>query len=445
MESLRKWLLVVAYQFNNYNFYPEYKKCVKNQWKPYAELKEQQEVQLRKIISFAYNSVPYYRELFDKIGINPKSIRKIEDLEKIPVLTKDIIIQNWDDLKPVNLPEIRYSKHPTGGTTGTPFIYRRDELDRLLGYAILYSGLGYGGYELGDKMVFFAGSSLGIGNKTRINKAIHELVRNIRKLSSFDMGDDEMREYFRILNSFRPRYIRGYPSSIYFFAKWVEEQNLELEGHIRGVFTTSEKLYPHMRGKIGEIFDCPVYDNYGLNDGGVSAFECQQHNGLHINTERSIMEVVDEKGEQLLSGEGKILATSLHNHAMPFIRYDTGDLAHITDGHCNCGRHQILLKEVIGRSVDILVTPEGKNVHGWFFLFIFWKYCKGIKEYQVVQKDILNIVINIVPTGEFDDGQIDEIKEIVSKKSPRWKLKFNFVDKIEKTISGKHKFIVNNI
>jgi phenylacetate-CoA ligase len=157
------------------------------------------------------------------------------------------------------------------------------------------------------------------------------------------------------------------------------------------------------------------------------------------------MEIVDEDGTQLNEGVGKILATSLNNYAMPFIRYDTGDMGALLEDQCGCGRGSKLLKEVLGRSVDILITPEGKQVHGWFFLFIFWEYCKGIKEYQVVQKSLENIVIKIVPEDDFDEKQLEMIKSVVHSKSHGWNVEFKFVDSIEKTRAGKHKFIISEL
>lgn len=157
------------------------------------------------------------------------------------------------------------------------------------------------------------------------------------------------------------------------------------------------------------------------------------------------MEVVDKDRNQLEDGEGEILATSLYNFAMPFIRYDTGDLGYIIDDVCSCGRGYKLLKELVGRSADFLITPEGRNVHGWFFLHIFLEYGEGIKEYQVIQEKLDKIVIKIVPEGGFDEKQLDKIREIIKKRSERWNVEFKFVDAIDRTRAGKYKFIINKI
>jgi phenylacetate-CoA ligase len=432
----------MAHEAGNLNFYPTYRKLVQNQWRRPDELLEEQESQLRHMVDFAYQNVPYYHKLFNRLGLKPGDIRTVRDLDKLPFLNKEIINKNPDDFKPLHLRKIKYTTAATGGTTGTPLQYRLSSFDRFLSGALLYRGWGYGGYQLGDRMVFLAGSSLDINTRSFLVTRAHEVARNIKKLSAFDMGDKEMQDYARIINSFKPGYLRGYASSLYFFACWLEKNDVKIEPP-QGVFTTAEKLYPLMKEKISSVFSCPVFDTYGLNDGGVSAFECEEHSGLHIDTERGIMEVVDDSGEQISKGEGRIIATSLYNYAMPFLRYDTGDEGHILDEPCACGRGYKLLKHVNGRTVGVLLTPEGRSVHGEFFSHIFWDQ-RGVKEFQVVQETLEQIIIKIVPDERFEERQLDRIRRVVSSRSAGWKLEFRIVDHIDRTGSGKYKFIKNN-
>jgi phenylacetate-CoA ligase len=396
------------------------------------------------MLKFAYEKIPYYHKLFKKLNLAPEDFHKIEDLEKLPILTKEIIKENWDDFKPANLNKIRYYNFSTGGTSGTPLKYRLAKIDRFLGGALQYRGWGYAGYKLGDKVVFLGGSSLDIGTKSELKKKLHETARNLKKLSSFKMGDNEIREHIKTINDFKPDFIRGYPSAICLLGEQIEENNFSVH-QPPSIFTTSEKLYPQVRQKIEDIFNCEVYDNYGLNDCGVSAYECSEHCGLHIDTERSVMEIVDEDNMQISEGSGNILGTSLFNYSMPFIRYQTGDMGDIIEDQCACGRGSKLLKEVIGRTVDILVTPEGEFVHGWFFLYIMWEHCKGVKEYQVIQEKQDKIVIKIVLEDDFDENQLDKIKDIIKGKSENWNIEFEFVDRIDRSAAGKYKFIINNL
>lgn len=437
-------LFIFAHLLGESSFYSTYKNVVQSQWKPYSEQKEDQEKQLRHMIGFAYERVPYYHKMFKELRLEPSDITTLEDLEKIPALNKDIIKENWEDFKPVGLDKMKYYTYSTAGSTGTPFRYRQSKFDRFLSGAMLYRGWGYAGFELGDRMVFLAGTSLDVGTRSgMINKA-HEITRNIRRLSSFEMGPEDMQKYAETVSSFKPKFIRGYASSINFFADFINEINIEIPAP-KAVFTTAEKLMPNMRKNIEDTFGCEVYDNYGLNDGGVGAYECPEHNGLHIDTERSIMEIADDDGKQLEEGAGRILATSLYNYPMPFIRYETGDIGHILNEKCTCGRGSRLLKEIMGRTVDILVTPDGRHVHGYFVLYIFWEYGEGIKEYQVIQKEVDKLFIRIVTEDDFDEKQLDRITEVIKSKSDEWDVEFRFVDEIERTKAGKYKFIISEL
>jgi phenylacetate-CoA ligase len=442
--KMGKRIFVLAHQLGDRRFYSTFQWLMKNQWSKFHELKEQQEKQLRVMIRFAYENVPYYHEEFRKLGLYPDDIKQIKDLEKLPLVNREIIQKHWKEFMPLNLKDFRYYERATGGSTGTPLKYRLEKFDRFLGGAVMYRGWSYGGYNLGDRMVFLAGSSLEVGVRSNLSNKLHELLRNTKFLSSFDMGENEMRSYVDVINRFKPMFFRGYASSLYFFAKWIDENDVRIHKP-RSVFTTSEKLFPEMREIIENVFECEVYDGYGLNDGGVNACECSEHCGLHIDTERSIMEIVDSNNNQIDEGEGRIIATSLYNYAMPFIRYETGDIGYLVLDKCGCGRQYRLLREVIGRTVDFLVTPDGKMVHGWFFLYIFWNYCKGIREYQVVQTNKDRIVIRLVIDSNFDPSQLDLIRNIVKRKGFDWEIEFEFVEKIEKSRSGKYKFIESRV
>lgn len=439
----QKALFIFAHQLAEPKFYPTYKKLVDSQWKTFSEQTKNQEKQLQRMINFAYKNVPYYHKLFNKLKLETSDIRTIHDLEKLPILTKNIIKQNLDDFKPVNLDSMNYYKNATSGSTGSYLQFRMLKYDRFLHGALLYRGWGYAGYELGDKMVFLAGSSLDIGYKPFVVRKTHEIARNIRKLSSFDMSNDDMKQYVKVINSFKPKFIRGYASSINLFANYLDENKIEIITP-KAIFSTAEKLLPDVRENIQNVFGCEVYDAYGLNDGGLGAYECSEHNGLHIDTERSIMEIVDNDYQQLEEGVGGILATSLHNYAMPFIRYDTGDIGHIISDCCDCGRGSKLLQEVVGRTGDFLLTPEGKYVHGYFLLDCV-EDGKGMKEFQIVQEKIDKLVIKIIPEKEFDEAQLDIIREAIRRKSNGWEVEFKYVDKIERTPAGKYKFVKSEL
>ncbi|MCO5383595.1 MAG: hypothetical protein NHB15_17230 [Methanosarcina barkeri] len=129
--KFNKGLFILAHQFGERTFYPNYKKLIQNQWKSYDELKKEQELQLRQMINFSYNNVPYYHRLFRDLKLSPEDIKSIEDLEKLPILTKNIIKQNWDEFLPLNLKNMSYYNLTTGGSTGSPLRFRLTKYDRF--------------------------------------------------------------------------------------------------------------------------------------------------------------------------------------------------------------------------------------------------------------------------------------------------------------------------
>jgi phenylacetate-CoA ligase len=415
----------------------------KTQWQSYEWLKNQQEKQLKKIINFCYENIPYYTKLFNQINIKPSDITTIRDLEKMPILTKQTIKQNWQDFIPENINKLKYLSGSTGGSTGAPLKYRMSKEDYERGVSLLYRGWGYGRYKLGDKVAVIAGSSLIPTTKSEVKRKIQDFLLNCRHYSSFEMSEKKLFEYFGDISEWRPDFLRGYASSIYLFAKFTQENNLKLKFKPKAIFSTAEKLFDKQRDLIENTFNTKVFDNYGLNDGGAAAYECEKHCGMHIDTERSILEVVDNEGKQVINQQGKILTTSLYNYALPFIRYDTEDLGVITDEKCTCSRGNLLLKEISGRITDslkinniIIGSPVLTVLMGKF----------DINQYQIIQNSQTSIIIKIVK-GKTYNGKEDEeyIRKSFYNHVGKINIKFNYVESIPPTKGDKHKFIINNL
>jgi phenylacetate-CoA ligase len=439
--NIRKAIFFTTHRLVYPSFPDVYRDLMATQWLPTSDLENIQNDKLGKMIRFAYEEIPYYRKLFEEFDLKPSQIQTKDDLNKLPILTKEIISKNWADFMPKRLKMMKYSNVSTGGTTGTGFTFRLHQEDHLLSIALRYRGWSFAGYEPGDRIVFFGGASIVSEESQSLKNAIRDKIINIKRLSSFDMADNELEESYKAIIKFKPKFLRGYPSSIHLLANWIKEHGLQ-PFDIQACFTTSEQLFDNVRKDVSSIFGCKVFNTYGLNDGGVSFYECSEGN-LHVDMERSVLEVVNENSHQGPNGVGKILATSLANWAMPFFRYDTGDLGMLDSQPCSCGRGLPLLKSIEGRTTDIFITPEGKRIHGWFFLYIFWKYAKTVKNYQVVQVNSNDIVIKIVPNKGFGENVVREIKEIVWERSQGWKVSFEFVEKIEPAPSGKMIYIMN--
>ncbi|WP_143707859.1 phenylacetate--CoA ligase family protein [Dictyoglomus thermophilum] len=444
--STRSFLFRSYYKLRGSKVLDYYDEFKKSQYLTRDELIRNQEKQLKRMIEFVYENVPYYKKLFKSLSISPDDINKVEDLQKLPILTKREIKRNWEDFFPQNLNSIRYIKGKTGGSTGEPFKYRMSLEDYERGIALLYRGWGFAGYQLGDKVAVIGGSSLVPSLRFSMKRKIQESLLNFRYYSSFDMSEENLLRYIEDMNCWNPKFIRGYASSIYLMAKFIEQNRITLSFVPKAIFSTAEKLTFKMRESIERVFKTQVFDNYGLNDGGISAYECEQHNGLHIDTERAILEVVDESGKQLKEGEGKILATSLYNFAMPLIRYDTGDIGIISSEFCKCGRASYLLKGLVGRSQEFVVSSLGSKVHGEFFTHIFWEI-DNVKQFQVIQENVGEVLINIVPDDwdHIDRIDVKKITKILENKGFKVSIKLVNEESLSYTSGGKYKFVINKL
>jgi phenylacetate-CoA ligase len=436
---MKELLFKLGYQFRRPNVLAYYKLFMKSQWLKYEELEKRAEEQLRKIISYAHDHVPYYKELFANLNISVNDIKTKKDLQKLPILTKEIIKMNYNAFIPDNIKYLKYINGSTGGSTGIPLKYRMSLEDYERGIALLYRGWGMAGYRLGDKLAILAGTSLIPDSKTDIKKRFFDFILNHKSYSSYNLSENNLNNYYRSMNYWKPEFIRGYASSVYLFAKYIDDNNLKMQFHPKAIFTTAEKLSSNQRKLIEKAFDSEVFDNYGLNDGGISAFECPMHKGLHVDMERAILEVVDENGMQIFDRPGKILATSLFNYALPFIRYDTGDLGILSSEGCSCGRETFLLKELIGRTTDSLLL-NGISIGSPILTVLMGKY--DIGQYQIIQKSDNCLIIKIVKGKNFSPKDEELIRKSLVSHVGAVDIKFEYVDSIRPETGNKHKFII---
>jgi len=401
---------------------------LENQWK-----------QVKRMIEYAYDHITYYKNLFESLNITPNDIRSTEDFQKIPILTKDIIKRNLNDFFPKNMHTIKTVSSSTGGSTGQPLKYWMTSDDYSMGVALLYRGFGMGGYKLGDKMAVVAGGSLLPNNRNVIKQKIYDYFLNQRHFSSFDLSDVVIEEIILELNKWKPKYLRGYSSSLYILARNILKYRLHLSFELQAIFSTAEKLLSHQRLIIEKAFQAPVFDGYGLNDGGLSAFECKFHSGMHVDMERAYCEVVDDQGKSVDGKQGKIIATSLYNYSFPFIRYDTGDRGTVIFQECSCGRKGKVITSIEGRSTDV-IEMNGKKIGSPVFTVLFGKF--DIEQYQIIQKQDDCLIIKIVKGPEFSNQNEEYISKVVRSHVGDVKIIYNYCDTIIPYNGAKHKFIV---
>jgi phenylacetate-CoA ligase len=249
-------------------------------------------------------------------------------------------------------------------------------------------------------------------------------------LNTFDLDESLLKKYLRFFNFFKPPIVRGYASSLYYVARYIEANGIAISKP-KAVISSTEVLHDRMRETIERVFGCNVFDSYGCREVSQIATECESHNGLHIVFENQYVE---------LDGQ-EIVITNLNNYLMPFIRYKVGDLASAIDySPCSCGRHSPRLVSLMGRDNDNIELPNGKVINGEFFEFLFFGI-PSVIQYQVIFSRVTGRLLIRLYLSE-PSGDIEPmLKQTMIDKYCFRDLDVEYTDTFDKTPTGKLRFV----
>lgn len=406
------------------------------------EVENRQIMKLRRLLNHASNTVPYYSKLFKDNNIVPSRIKSIKDLTNIPLLTKEMVRKEGSTITSEKSHLYNPEEYFTGGSTGKPLSFLMDNSSLIYRSAEKYRHWKRHGYKFRDKMAVLRGTMIEYDFKS-IKPWRYDCIQNFLYLSSYHLDPGNLSEYVKILKKFKPKFIQAYPSSGYILARYLNqtEEIIPLEGF----FTGSETVYSHHRKEIEKAFDCKVIDHYGHGEPG-TWITGQCICGRYIISEDiSVIELLDESGNQIESGVGRIVETSLNNFSMPFIRYDTGDIAEVENKSCRCGNGIRVLKRVVGREGDYLIIGNRK-VSGAMFLNQVLKKMENIVEMQVCQTHDSKIVIRVVPSKSFSSTNEEKLRNRITERlGSQIELTFEIVKEIEKSPSGKKRYVVSEL
>ena len=417
--------------------YKYYKLFNQSQYWDYSRLLNYQLELFNKLWDHSIKNVPYYKELANKLNL--PSITSWKDIEIIPFLTKDIVRNNFYALKAENLPEERFGKNSTSGSSGSNFYFYSDRGARSVNESLTMRRFNWMGSSVFDKKFVIWGARWDIRNKSFLS-SIKQRIKNTIVVSGYNLSDKDIINIYRQITREKPDIIKSYPSILYKISEVFNENNLSYKP--KAIVIGGEKLHNFQREYIETTFNTKVFDYYSGRDMHAIAQNCDKFEGLHIFMENVIVEIIDEKGNPIEDGEGEIAVTSLHNYAMPFIRYRIGDRARITrNKKCSCGRQLLLLDEIIGRTFEVIEFPNGNRVGGSFWTLLL-RSVPGIKNFQVVQEDYNLIQINYIPdnlSNEIDFSKI--IARIKDYSGNKLYINFEKVDSLSANEAGKIQFI----
>lgn len=333
---------------------------------------------LCNILEYCWSNVPFYREFWGDHGVSSARLKDLDELQRYPVLTKDIFRANADRVRPINLDSIPHIPKATGGTTGQPVQYTMDKEQWVLTEAFHLWGWTLAGYNFGDPVGVIAGGSL-VPDRITFKSKARSFLQQRTFLFGVSMDRRRALEYHRLLADKKIEFLYGYPSVIYLFSKHLFEAGQKLP-HLRAVVTTAEMLQRQYRDGIKNFLGVPVFDNLGCNDGGFESYECSLHRGLHYNDLQSVLEEDQPSTDR---HTGRLLISNLWNKSTPFVRFENGDMVSLAKDACGCGRSFPLIAGVQGRTADILTFGNGQSLSGPALTLIFANM--QLDGWQVVQ------------------------------------------------------------
>ena len=398
---------------------------------------------LNKLIIYSFENIPYYNKLFKKIGLNPKNINYLDEINKIPVLTKEILRKEYPDLISGKIKKKFVKQGKTGGTTGAPVPVFKDNIDRSFVWASYYRWYEWMGLDMGDKVASLWGAKK-ILKKSAIKNAKDDVIAFLQAnlvINSFDINDESTWAMYSKIKSFNPKLLKGYVSSLVNLAGFLNKNNISSDLNLKALSSTTETLFPYYRKLLEQTFKTKIYDQYGCGEVNAISYECAKHTGMHINSEHVIIEVFDNNESNVIDESGRIIVTNLDNYVMPFIRYENGDIGTLSSEKCTCGVNQPIIHSIEGRKAYTITLANGSKVHGVFFTDILSEvkiFANKVSRFQIYQEKPGDIVFKL-ETKNLSSKEINTIQTQTSRFFNNVEIKI--LDKIPNEKNGKFLYI----
>jgi len=427
--------------------YREYRDLLAStEWLPAAELEAYQDDRLRLVVRHAYETVPFYRRRFEESRLKPDDIKGRADLPKIPLLTREDVRTGFEELRSRAFSQRSLRTGHTSGTTGTPLTVGYDHDTVSFTYAVFDRHYRWAGCRSDgtDRVAVVRGNVIVPLEQRKPPFWRRNRWHNQLLLSSFHLSRSNLPLYFEELRRFRPVALDGYPSTLYVLAKYLQGAGQTFP--VTTVVSSSETLFDFQRDLIEQRFACRVFDYYALAERVAFAQECDRHEGHHLAMEYAVNEIVGEDGDPVPKGSpGRLVGTSLHNMAMPLIRYATTDMTAIRKPGCSCGRGLELMDDVTTKAEDLLTLKDGRLISPSVLTHPF-KPLDCIEGSQIVQDEPDRVTVRIVPRPEYTEAHTRQlVLELGQRLGADVRVDVEMVDRLETSPSGKFKWVVSRV
>lgn len=430
MSIVDRFLLKYRINYNQYPISPEklLNSLNDSQYWTKEKMENYQLLQFNILLEKAKENTEYYNTLLRDVET---PLSSIDEIKNISYLKKEVIKEHPQTL----ITKIKgYVKGVTSGSTGNPlWVYTSNMARsyRLAGRMRFYKWWDLDVYS--DKSVLIWGR---IAQKKKFS--FRQLFRKRIDINVFSLNRESIFEYYKKIEAFKPKYIRGYKSAILLFAELMVERDLKFKKfNLKYAIVTSEVLFEDERKYIEKALGCKVINEYGAVESGLFGFECPEGS----------MHIFEEAVYSFTDNDGSFIVTELHNDKMPLINYAIGDKVVLSDKKCKCGRTLKVIEKIEGRLNDFVLKPDGTKLSQYLFYYIMKEldkigFVNTVSKYLVIQ-DGLTFDIHIVPSPEYSI-QVEEYiqKRIYEEIGNNIVINFHYSDELPREASGKLRFFI---
>ena len=358
--------------------------------------------------------------------------------DAFPIIDKTALLERRTDFFPGGKPSRLTTVAATSGTTGTPLDVHRSFASILWEEAFHLQHWHWAGWRRGQRQSVLRGDIVVPVERQQPPYWFHDTAGGQLVISTRHVDRQTVPLIADELRRFGASQLRAYPSAAYELATLVEESGVPV--HFTAVITGSEMLYGFQRERIERVFGCKVFDFYSMAERVAYASECERGR-MHVNPEYGVLEIVDDRG-RATDGEGTIVGTSLHNSAVPLIRYRMNDTARWSREPCDCGRTYPIIEKISGRLADQLYDLDGRAVNCTVIGFAF-DGMRNIRKAQVAQTTKDRWRIRVVPEPGYlaADGQ-RVLDKLSAQVSARVAAQIDLIEDIPSLPNGKYKWVM---
>ena len=392
-------------------------------------------LRLRETVRRAWREVPFYRDLYNRIGFDPRDQFGFDDFAQLPVLEREMVRDAGSMMISSAIRGDALRKDSTGGSAGFPTEIWTGPEERGWRESGFEFHMRLIGVPAGASICYLWGHHLDPMGTDRLRDRLHAALGNYRWYECLRLNRDRLVEYHHALQRWRPTCVVAYSTALAALADIVQGLGDAPAYPRKRLVTGAEKLYSNDRVLVEEVYACPVHERYGTRDVGLVGFQ--------LEVDRSHDFVVDW-ANVFVEPEGPglracILVTKLHADAMPMIRYRIGDLGRFS-GDSARGHPALVLHEVLGRETYRVWLSEHQWVDGLEFPHLMKDY--PVREFQVVQSADMSVVVRVVPLAGFTPRSKDQILELVRKNLGGLDVRLELVGSVARTPSNKRRPVI---